>query len=408
MPTLKRPLRRALLSALILPVAVLLPAGSSSADVAQDFAASASSSGVRMLYDNAGDQTGTQFDVSAPITSARVTSDPDSSGFAAAPYPGDDLISLANTLRPAGVPAQPYPASVTSNVPGQPHQSTSAPAGYSLSSTSTPTSSKAAATVGPGPAGGATLATSSATSDVHTTAAGVSAVATSSTDSFTAGPLVLSRVRSTASAMLDASGRTTLSSSIELGDATVDGQRVGLTRDGLTVAGTDIPLPAGQLTDALATAGVTVTYLAETKTPTSVTAPGLLVHYKDDTQDATYTLGRAQAGAAATQGVSSVPDLPVTDPGTGGNAGTGQPATGVTAAGPVPIADGGQGGLLPDVSSGQPPAVTSEPGTGVRAAARTPQTFDSGVFYLVLVVAAVAAMAVAQLMRYLGVRWASS
>jgi hypothetical protein len=403
-----RPLRRTLLTSLVLPAAVLLPAGSSRAAALQDFSAAAASSGVRMLYKNAQDNTGTQIDVSAPITSARVTGDPDSSGFASAPYPGDDLISLVNTLGPAAhVPAQPYPASVSSHVPGSPHQETSAPAGYSLSSTSTATSSKAAATVGSGPAGGAVIATASATSEVQETAAGLSAKATSSTDSFTAGPLVLSRVRSTASAVLDAAGKTVLKSSIELGDATVSGQKVGLTRDGLTVAGTDIPLPAGKLTDALAAAGVTVTYLAETKTDTSVTAPGLVIHYKDDTQDTTYTLGRAMAAAEATPDTAPAPILPVVDAGTNGEVATGQPATGGTAPvqpGSVPVAD--QPGPAPDVSIGQPPTSTTQPVT--RAAARTPQTFHSGVFYLVLVVSAAAAMVVAQLMRYLGVRWASS
>jgi hypothetical protein len=404
----QRPLRRTLLTSLVLPAAVLLPAGSSRAAPLQDFSASAASSGVRMLYKNALDNTGTQIDVSGPVTTARVTSDPDSSAFASAPYPGDDLISLANTLGPAaGVPPQPYPASVSSNVPGRPHQETSAPAGYSLSATSTATRSTSSATAGPGTAGDATVATAGATSEVQETAAGVSAKATSSTDSFTAGPLVLSRVRSTASAVLDASGKTTLKSSIELGDATISGQKVGLTRDGLTVAGTGIPLPAGQLTDALAAAGVTVTYLAETRTDTSVTAPGLVIHYKDDTQDTTYTLGRAQAGVVATPDVSSVPTLPVVDIGSSGDVATGSPTTGGIAPvqpGSVPGTEGT--GPAPDVTAGQPPTTTTQPVT--RAATRTPQTFHSGVFYLVLVVSAAAAMVVAQLMRYLGVRWASS
>jgi hypothetical protein len=402
-----RPLRRTALAALVLPAAVLLPAGSSRAAVLQDFSGSAASSGVRMLYKNALDNTGTQIDVSGPVTDARVTSDPDSSAFAAAPYPGDDLISLANTLGVAAhVPPQPYPASVSSSVPGRPHQQTSAPAGYSLSSTSAVSSSSSSATAGPGTAGGATVATAGATSDVQKTAAGLSATATSSTDSFTAGPLVLSRVRSTASAVLDASGKTTLKSSIELGDATISGQKVGVTRDGLTVAGTGIPLPAGQLTDALAAAGVTVTYLAETRTDTSVMAPGLVIHYKDDTQDTTYILGRAQAGVVATPDVSPMPTFPVVDSGSSGDGATGSSATGGLAPvqpGSVPGTEGT--GPAPDVTAGQQPTAT-QPVTS--AATRTPQTFSSGVFYLVLVVSAAAAMVVAQLMRYLGVRWASS
>ena len=402
-----RPLRRTLLTSLVLPAAVLLPAGSSRAAALEDFSASAASSGVRMLYKNALDNTGTQIDVSGPVSSARVTSDPDSSAFASAPYPGDDLISLANTLAAGHAPPPPYPASVSSSVPGRPHQETSAPAGYALSATSAATRSTSSATAGPGTAGDATVATAGATSDVQETAAGLSAKASSSTDSFTAGPLVLSRVRSTASAVLDASGKTTLKSSIELGDATVSGQKVGVTREGLTVAGTGIPLPAGQLTDALATAGVTVTYLAETKTDTSVTAPGLVIHYKDDTQDATYVLGRAMAAATATPKAAPVLIVPVVGPGTSDDVGAGQPATGGSAPvqpGSLPAID--QPGPAPDVSTGQPPRSTTQPVT--RAAARTSQTFHSGVFYLILVVSAAAAMVVAQLMRYLGVRWASS
>jgi hypothetical protein len=405
----RRPLTRTLLVALALPAVALLPAASSRAVTSQGFSASAASSGIRVLYKNANDNTGTQFDVSAPVTSARVTSSPDSAGFASAPYPGDDLISLVNTLGPAvGVAPPPYPASVSSSVPGRPQQSTSLPAGYALLSTSTVTSSKATATVGAGQAGDAELATSTAISDVHTTATGVLATATSSTDSFTAGPLVVSRVRSTATAVLDASGRTTLTSSIELGQATVSGQKVGLTREGLTVAGTDVPLPAGQLTDALAAAGVSVTYLSETRTATSITAPGLAVHYKDDTQDTTFTLGRAQAGVSTDDAATPV-SLPPTI-GSDGAVGSGErPASqpgepvlsGTAPAAPV-------GATVPSPTLGGPAPAGTPPVPAVAAAARTAQTFDSGLFYLVLVVAAAAAMAVAQSMRYLGVRWASS
>lgn len=379
----------------------------------QGFVASAVAVGLRTTYKNVSDQTGTVFEGSAPIASARVTSEPDSTAFAAAPYPGDDLISLANAIGPGlGVPAQPYPFSVTSGVPGNPKSSTSQP-GYALSAESTASSSKSSGTAGASSSGDALIGSSSATADVKSAADGsATALGTTLTQSFAAGPLTLSRVTSTARAVLDANGKVVLSSEVELGDATVSGQRVGVTRNGLTVAGTDIPLPAGQLTDALKASGVTVTYVAEEKSATGVTAPGLLITYKDSGQDSTFTLGRAQAGAVPS--IEGFPDVPVevgpsvpAVDGEGGSAAGEPPASGPVGSGSVPVpatVDGGQ----PPIA--QNPAVADTPASRalVRGASYQPETFSSGLFYFVLVLAALATLAVGQLMRYLGVRWASS
>ncbi|MFN2536659.1 MAG: hypothetical protein ABR549_00725 [Mycobacteriales bacterium] len=405
--------RLAAVSAVVLLAGVGVLAGSASSASQQGFAASANGVGLRATYKNVNDVTGTIFEVSAPIASARVTTDPDSTAFASAPYPGDDIISLINTFGPAvGLPPTAYPLSVSSGYPGKGEASTSAPAGYTLTAKSTEKTSKSSASTGAGAAGPASVGSSVATSDVKGQSGGVAAaVATTDTDSFSVGPLQLSRVASRASADLGLDGSVKLASKMELGDVTVSGQRVGLTRAGLTVAGTAIPLPAGQLTDALKAAGITVTYLAEERTATSVIAPGVLITYKDDQQAETFTLGRAQAAAEPSADGSGAPDLPVdlggpavAPPGGGTGTGTGTavpPGTGVGPAAPVPALD------APQVTEPQGSAPVTSGRLQPAAGTSVPQTFSSGLFYLVLVIAAVAALVAGQLLRILGVRWAS-
>jgi hypothetical protein len=389
---------------------VVLPGLAAGAE-GDGFSAAAAATAVRYITKPSADPLGTVYDVTAPLASALVTSGLDSTAFAAAPYPGDDVIAQVNTV--AG--PQPYPFSVRSAVPGEPKASTSAP-GYSLSAESTIASSRAVADAGASSAGDVLVGSSSASADVKGgTGGAVSALGTTATESFTAGPLSLSRVASRASAVLNDKGTVELTASMALGDVTVAGQKVGLTKDGLTVAGTNVPLPVGQLTDALKAAGVKVTVLAEDKTANAITAPGLMITYKDDQQDTTYVLGRAQASAAPSAAGpdllpldSAVPPFPED---------TAAPVTAFPEAEPafsLPVVpDGGEVSIgeepaLPSAAGPAPQAAGPSQGQQVAARSFVPQTFSSGLFYLVLVFAAGAALVLGQLMRYLGVRWASS
>lgn len=395
----------------------LLP-GSALGASEQGFSVSAVGAGMRVTTKSTADPTGTQFDVSAPLAAAHVSSVPDSSGFASTPHPGDDALSLYYTAQGLlGVPAVPYPASVRSGYPGVAKASSGAPAGYTLSAESSMTTSKASSTAGASSTADLRVGSSSAMTEVKAVAGGgATGLGTTETDSITAGPLSLSRVTSRANAILDSNGGLKLSSAMQLGDVTVAGQRVGLTKDGLTVAGTDIPLPAGQLTDALKPYGVTVSYLAEKKTTEGVTAPGLLITYKDSTQEVTITLGRAQARAVRSAdgpGASTEPPFS-TDPTAGVRPGDPSVASprGSSFSGPTAPIGIGTGVPPAPAVGGEPPAVArvlapeSEPPALLGASFR-PETFSSGLFYLVFVLAALATVLLGQSMRYLGVRWAN-
>jgi hypothetical protein len=383
-----------------------------------DFTAVAT--GLRATVKSATDPTGTQFDVSAPVSTAKVSSLPDSSAFAAIPYPGDDVISLANTVPGlVGVPAVPYPAVVRSGYPGVGKASFGLPAGYSISAESTISSSKASSQAGGISTSGVALGSSYSHAEVTgKVGVGGSAVGNTKTETVTAGPLALSQISSKASALLDKDGNLKLASSMQLGDITVAGQKVGLTSSGLTVAGTDIPLPYGDLTNALSSAGVTVTILKEQRTADSITAPGLLITFDQGGNVITLTLGRAQAQAVTSDdGTGAILADPVFPTGpTGSTAPTGgvtpqQPAVN----GPAQVPTGTGTSVIP--GSGpvgtniQPPVVNSPDkptaATPFSRASFRPETFSSGLFYLVLVLSALATLVLGQAMRHLGVRWAS-
>jgi hypothetical protein len=379
-------------------------------DTAFGFEGTASAGGIQVFAKAAQDPVQNQYEASSPTVSALVNSEPDSQAFAANPYPGKDVLSLAASLPTGPLPA---PEVVTSGSPGTPKQEMSQP-GYTISAESTQTSSHGHGETGASSGDTASVGSVAADAQVTATASSVTSTATSSAHAFAAGPLAIAGVLTKAVATLDSSGRTTLRSSIAAGDVTVNGTRVGLGPDGLEIAGTTVPLPdASPVTTALEQAGITVTYVKETKTPTGVTAPAVLIHVTDPggQSDTPYVLGQASAGVAPQASFDTgTGDTIDTGTGTTGTTGGSSTSGSSTASGGAPaVLPGGQSTSTAPAGGSSPAVAGPDSGRSLVPAASSADTIaGGGLFYFVLVIAAAAALGTGQLMRLLGVRWARS
>ena len=95
--------------------------------------------------------------------------------------------------------------------------------------------------------------------------------------------LVLDGVRSAARVEQDSSGRPVRSSSFDVGSLSIMGQRVAVTRGGLQLLGTNVPIGSlatsvpAPLFSALAQRGVTVDFLPATDLPDGVRSAGLRI-----------------------------------------------------------------------------------------------------------------------------------
>ncbi|MCU1600476.1 MAG: hypothetical protein JWO22_1185 [Frankiales bacterium] len=354
---------------------------------------------------------------------ARVNSLGTSQTRAAAPHPGDLAISapgLVGGLAPLPVPLPAYPLVADSSFPSTP-ASDSSQGPLILTAASTADTSKGAADVQPATAGAA-----GATShvDIVTSADKATATASTTVHGFSAGPLVIDGLRSTATVTRTVSG-VTRKAELTAAEITVAGTGLTVDSRGITLAGTAIPLTAvAPVVDALKAAGIRLSYVAATETKDSISAPNLAVQLTMPVPpnpalavpSVTYTvlLGQAsatvhgsafedQVGGGSTGGV---------DPGTtSGSAGstaggtsTGDP-TGLTGTPSLPSTSGGDG-----VNPVPPPSVPGTSTSGgsspqlAQQASVTPVAW-SATFYLALAGAAVLVVVVLTLVRYLGVRY---
>ncbi len=371
-----------------------------------DFEGTAGASSLRVLVKVAADPTGTVFEASAPISSARVSSQPDAESFAASPYPGADTLSLLSSLPSGPPPALPF--LVRAGSPGDPSASAQG-VGYSLVADATSTSAHGRGTSGGSAADALSTGSLVSESDVDAAEEAVTSIARADVVAFAAGPLSISRITSKAMAASIGGDRPQYSSSISIGDIDINGVRVGLGPSGLTIAGTTTPLPdTSPLVQALAQAGVSVTYVAEQRADDAITAPALSVHVVDPNKqtDTTYFLGQATAGLVV--GPNAALDT------------SGSPAAGISQSSVTDSAAGADlaAGLgLPQVP-GLDPAVpvggASLADTAGFSSARqsapmaVPATFDAGLLYLLLIICAAAAPLGGVLLRFWGVRCARS
>jgi hypothetical protein len=316
---------RAALTAGVLLVAVsysLTFGGAAVASAATDgcssFSTVAASQGAQIEVAETGALVGSAS-ADTPAAQAAADSQGVSNAYASEPYPGSDplsVLTLVQTVTQLPLPA--YPALAQTSYPTKPEASVAAP-GLSLKALSKETSSTASATSGGGDAanGGAGLlaATASAGCGADGT---VTALAESDDQAFSvaAGLLRIGRVHSLGRAVVGANGVPKLDSELEVAQMTVAGQSVELTPDGLTNGGSSTALPpTASLSQTLAGAGITITYLAPTRDADGhgIVSAGVAITMARQAQGsrpttATYVLGqsyaRAQSGGSI--GESSV------------------------------------------------------------------------------------------------------
>jgi hypothetical protein len=222
-----------------------------------------------------------------------------STAFAAAAYPG------ATVAAAPGAAAE-FPGYVSSSHPGTPEAKSDSGAAV-VQARSSRTVSEAKAVTGPPSVGTrAGAASAEAKGTVNTTAGTARATAAAVTTPIAIdGVLALGEVRSSAEALLRPDGTIERASILEVGRSTVAGQVVTITPAGVQAAGQAVPLPSSpEVSEVLAQAGVTVTYLAAEPTANGILSPGLSIQVvaKDSAGVRTVTrhvVGRAFAAAAA-------------------------------------------------------------------------------------------------------------
>lgn len=334
----------------------------------------------------------------------------DSSGFAGGPYPGDLVLTAPALVRGAtGLPVPDYPAHAASRSPGTEDSEIEQP-GFSLSSHSSETSTEARAHTGVGRDGaeaGSALVTASA--EVDPDARSATATAASDTQPVTVNEVLeLGRVRSTATAEIDADGKVGRTSTLLVGRTAVAGQVVQITPEGVEAAGQTAPLPAADPVEQLEAAGIEVRYLTEEKTERGVLSAGIEVTVRRTDPDTgavttvAYTFGRAFAAVAPVEargGTPAAPDAPAIPP--------------LAEGGPA-VADGQVPPESAPVAGGAAPAPAEAPEAAEAAPApavaqpirRVGNPVDMGLagLYLVVVFGALAMVASGTLLRLLGVR----
>jgi hypothetical protein len=255
------------------------------------------------------------------------------------------------------------------------------------------------------------------------TAGTVLSEASSDTEVLSAGPLRIGRILADAKASHSSAGGLKRSSGLQLFDVTVNGITYGLSDKGFSSGSSNSPLPANPVTEQLAKAGITVTYLAAKEVPDGVMSPGLRIEINNEQSDwhtvmvvgqaLAIASGDAAAGSgllgggilgggtlgsfgassgAATAGTSSG-SAPSSLSGGGSSSGLSSSGTGATGSSAAPGSgtSAGQSQAAQQPLASRPVALGSAPGTS---------------FYLLLVVGAVVALVAGQLISMVGMRWA--
>lgn len=296
---------------------------------------------------------------SLPGAQAQADSVLGSNGWAGAPYSvtAAENVGLAGRAV-EGVGANSVPVFAVSSYPSQPEAGSSSPA-VTVESKSGPRSASAQV-IGGGPT------TAQASAGRLTTAAiascGDDGAVKATGDSVVemvdvAGVLRIGRVRSHAQAVVDGTtAKRTLAGTMTVEGATVMGQSVAITEQGVVVGSPAAPNPDNPLSEALAEAGITVRYIASAKDESQgqVVSPGLEIVMVRETGIGTgppttrFVLGRAYARASGSSAAA-------TDAGLGLE--TSELAPSVADAAPShggPTLSGATSPLLPSLRSLQP------------------------------------------------------
>ena len=277
--------------------------GSTSASAAGfggSFSALAAADGVRVTvivpHGGLADEV---VDGGGPSAQARIDSLGTSKAFASFPYPGDTVANspgLVRTLSGAPVPDPPF--FVQSDHPIVPKQETgSGP--YVLRAESSDGGSTATASVGLAAEGTGALGLVRSDAAVTTSPEAVVSEATSTVDSFAAGPLRLGHVVSHARVSLAGDGKVTKGAETDIIGATVGSTAVTITPGGLGIGDTKAPAPdTAPIKQVLAAAGITVEVTPRQDLPSGVVAPAVRVTQTQSSgSQVIYVLGAASASS---------------------------------------------------------------------------------------------------------------
>ena len=267
---------------------------------------------VEMVDSSAPAVPGGEVVKASPATSQSVVNSLGQSvGFASAPYPGDFIISgpgTFNGVRPPGAPELPYyPFVAYSSFPGEP-KAEAAQGPYRLKATSEHFASAAEAEMAAAGNGQPAIARAFAsTKSVVDSATGeLTALADSTMDGLAIGPLIIGHVAGHAKMVAGPGQNPSKETAFSVGTVTIAGTTVGFTDKGLQMAGGAAAVPdISALSETLSTAGITLTYVPSTQTPTSIESAGLAVGYNGQIPGQgprrfVVTLGRVRAEVAST------------------------------------------------------------------------------------------------------------
>jgi hypothetical protein len=404
------------------------------------------------LYDGSLPAT-PNVDFSPYSAMSSVNSQGNSSGFAGLPYLGKTAETLPGTVNGlAGgnfPPLPPFPGYVATTYPG--HKSESQSQGpYLVSSDSEQYSSKATAGSGVSADNGSGHQQVFSTSDVVAANDGTTvAHATAGVDGLSFGPIDALNISSDLTLSSDGKGAPKVTDKENLGSFTALGFKIGITGDGFTVLGANLPLPTKTILDnvnkALGAQGLQIQVLPSTTTTDTITGATTVTSSSVKITNArvvqtqgptlvTYTFARSVVSsvnvASASSGDSSGGTIDsgtgtgTTD--TGGSTGavgtTGGDTSGGSgvalnpgtvgavppvAADPVtpPVIDTGSTGSLSSGSTGSTGGATSvTPRTLGFLPATAPKGTETRSLYLVLVLAGAGVLGGQQLFRFIGVR----
>ncbi|MEY2432562.1 MAG: hypothetical protein QOC92_2287 [Acidimicrobiaceae bacterium] len=361
--------------------------------------------------------TDTPVDTSGPTAQVGGSTIDDAVAYAAFPNPGPFVASVPGTFtglfnQKFGVdlPAAPaYPFAVTADSLHPDQDLGSGP--YKLTAHSNGHSGDATAIGGAQDSASGNVSLLLATASLDATPDGVTVTATSSAEALSIGPLMIGRIRSTATMKLEPGSATaTPTATTDITGVQVATVPVAISPEGLEVAGSPVPLPIGDtLSAVLAEAGITAEVLPGFESGDRIVAPAVRITMPVDGSalganqgTMTIVLGGATASltGVAPQAHPVHPDVSVAG-----------------AIGPGPESSGAP--LSSRSPATAPPATSSASSTGSSIGANRPVAangrllrglFDIRSLYLVVSGCAVACWALGQLVRTRGMRerWTST
>jgi hypothetical protein len=303
---------RAVVLAATAGLAMVLPATVASADESttgsDTFDALATAEAFRYQFGSPGFLVVERYvDFGAPVAQASIDSLGRSAAFASDPYPGETFIAGPGTL--SGVTGLPnpgnYPFYVSTSYPAKPESNFEQP-GYLLKAKSEELRSTSSARHG-GAQGDSEVFFAEAASTVdYTPATGaVQAQSRAVARQIDIGGVLKIGSMDTSAKVSQVPGQEAVrESTFRVDFVSVAGQAVGLSAKGLTLAGSNAPLPDGSpMAQALKSANITVQYLQAANQPGEVTSPGLLITQRFPVPQgpemiSTLVLGRAVARVA--------------------------------------------------------------------------------------------------------------